>query len=95
MEEAAHPTAGQPAGPPGPRGARARVVAEARRLARPAPGTGQRPSLRRIAAELAGRGMLAPGGRPSLPGSVAAMLGPAPRRVGPGPARRAGGGAER
>ena len=80
---------------PGYRAARARVVAEARRLARPDPGTGERPSLRRIAAELARRGLLAPGGRPYLPGSVAAMLGPAPRRTGPVPARPAGGEADR
>ena len=59
------------------------------------PGTGERPSLRRIAAELARRGLLAPGGRPYLPGSVAAMLGPAPRRTGPVPARPAGGEADR
>jgi len=90
------PAAGpEPAGPPRCRAARARVVAEARRLARPDPGTGERPSLRRIAAELARRGLLAPGGRPYLPGSVAAMLGPAPRRTGPVPARPAGGEADR
>jgi hypothetical protein len=67
--------------PPGRRRARAQVVAEARRLALQSLETGGRRSLRQIAAELAERGMLAPSGRPYLPGSVAAMVGPSSRRA--------------
>jgi hypothetical protein len=59
---------------------RAEVVTEARRLASK-PDVGVRRSLRQIAAALAEKGMLAPSGRPYLPGSVAAMIGPASKRV--------------
>lgn len=52
----------------------AEVVAEAKRLARKNPKTGERRSLRQIGAELAAAGMLAPSGRAYLPGSVAAMI---------------------
>jgi DNA invertase Pin-like site-specific DNA recombinase len=52
----------------------AEVVVEARRLARKNPKTGDRRSLRQIGAELAALGMMAPAGKPYLPGSVAAML---------------------
>lgn len=50
------------------------VVAEARRLFRKNPKTGERRSLRAISAALAERGMLGPKGRPYLPGSVARMI---------------------
>lgn len=59
---------------------RAKVVAAARGLAGEQ-GAGGRPSLRRVAAALAKKGMLAPSGKPYLPGSVAIMLGPPPRRT--------------
>ncbi len=50
------------------------VVAEARRLARRNPKTGERRSLREIAAELAKLGHLGPSGKPYFSGSIAAML---------------------
>jgi hypothetical protein len=59
---------------------RADVVAAARGLAGENGASG-RLSLRRIAADLAKRGMLAPSGKPYLPGSVAIMIGPASRRT--------------
>ena len=52
----------------------AAVVAEARRLARRNPKTGETRSLRAIAGALAVNGMMGPSGKPYLPGSVAAML---------------------
>jgi hypothetical protein len=52
----------------------AAVVAEARRLARKNPKTGQRRSLRAIAAELARLGQYGPSGKPYYPGSVSHML---------------------
>ena len=51
------------------------VVAEARRLARRNPKTGEKRSLRAIAAELAALGHLGPSGKPYFPASVAHMLG--------------------
>jgi hypothetical protein len=59
---------------------RAKVVAAACGLAGEQ-GAGGRPSLRRIAAALAMKGMLAPSGKPYLPGSIAIMLGPPSRRT--------------
>lgn len=59
---------------------RVKVVAAARGLAGEQ-GAGGRPSLRRIAAALAMKGMLAPSGKPYLPGSIAIMLGPSPRKT--------------
>jgi hypothetical protein len=59
---------------------RAIVVAEARRLAREND-AGSRRSLRKIAAALAEKGMLAPSGKPYLPGSIVAMIGPPPLRA--------------
>jgi DNA invertase Pin-like site-specific DNA recombinase len=50
------------------------VVAEARRLARRNPKTGQRRSLRQIADELAGLGHVGPSGKPYFPASVSRML---------------------
>jgi DNA invertase Pin-like site-specific DNA recombinase len=50
------------------------VVAEARPLARKSPKTGQRRSLRRIAAELAALGHLAPSGQPCHASSIRHML---------------------
>lgn len=50
------------------------VLREARRLARQSPKTGQRRSLRQIAAELAALGHTGPTGKPYNPGSVARML---------------------
>jgi hypothetical protein len=55
-------------------------VAEARRLASRNE-SGDRRSLRQIAAALAERGMLAPSGKPYLPGSIAAMIGPPTHRA--------------
>jgi DNA invertase Pin-like site-specific DNA recombinase len=52
----------------------AEVVAEARRLARKNPKTGQTRSLREIAEELAAKGMMGPSGKPYFPASVSAML---------------------
>ena len=52
------------------------VVAEARRLARKSPKTGQRRSLRRIAAELAALGHLAQSGQPYHASSIRHMLAP-------------------
>ena len=51
------------------------AVVEARRLARRSPKTGQRRSLRAIAAELARLGHLGPSGGPYHAGSVRHMLG--------------------
>lgn len=53
----------------------AEVVAEARRLARKNPKTGQTRSLREIAGALAVKGMLGPSGKPYFAASVSAMLG--------------------
>ncbi len=50
------------------------VIAEAKRLARKNPKTGERRSLREIAAELAKAGHLSPSGKPYFPGSIKAML---------------------
>jgi DNA invertase Pin-like site-specific DNA recombinase len=50
------------------------VIAEARRLARKSPKTGQQRSLRTIAAELATLGHLAPSGRPYHASSIRHML---------------------
>lgn len=50
------------------------VLTEARRLARRNPRTGERRSMRAIAAELAKRGHLGPSGKPYLAGSIAHML---------------------
>jgi DNA invertase Pin-like site-specific DNA recombinase len=50
------------------------VVAEARRLARKNPKTGERRSLREIAGALAVKGMLGPSGTAYHPGSITAML---------------------
>jgi DNA invertase Pin-like site-specific DNA recombinase len=50
------------------------VIAEARRLARKSPKTGQRRSLRRIAAELAALGHLAPSGQPYHASSIRHIL---------------------
>ena len=50
------------------------VIAEARRLARKSPKTGQRRSLRAIAAELATLGHLGRSGKPYHAGSIAHML---------------------
>jgi DNA invertase Pin-like site-specific DNA recombinase len=52
----------------------AQVVAEARRLARKSPKTGQRRSLRAIASELASLGYFGPSGGPYHAGSVRHML---------------------
>jgi DNA invertase Pin-like site-specific DNA recombinase len=52
------------------------VVAEARRLARKSPKTGQRRSLRRIAADLAALGHLAQSGQPYHASSIRHMLAP-------------------
>ena len=51
------------------------VVAQARRLARKSPKTGQARSLRMISAELVAAGHVGPTGRPYHPGSIAHMLG--------------------
>jgi hypothetical protein len=59
------------------------VVAEARRLARKNPKTGQTRSLREIAGALALEGMMGPSGKPYFPASVAAMLTPKPRHSNP------------
>jgi DNA invertase Pin-like site-specific DNA recombinase len=53
----------------------AQTVAEARKLARRHPKTGERRSLREIAAELAERGHLSASGKPYFAGSVKHMLG--------------------
>jgi hypothetical protein len=52
----------------------AEVVAQARRLTRKNPRTGQRRSLRQIAAELAKLGHLGPSGKPYFPASISHML---------------------
>ena len=52
----------------------AKVIAEARRLARRNPRTGERRSQREIAAELAKRGHLSPSGKPYFAGSIKHML---------------------
>jgi DNA invertase Pin-like site-specific DNA recombinase len=57
------------------------VVAEARRLARKNPKTGQTRSLREIAGALALKGMMGPSGKPYFPTSVAAMLKAAPAKM--------------
>jgi DNA invertase Pin-like site-specific DNA recombinase len=59
------------------------VMAEARRLARKSPKTGQARSLREIAGALALKGMMGPGGKPYFPASVAAMLAPKQRLSNP------------
>jgi DNA invertase Pin-like site-specific DNA recombinase len=53
------------------------VVAEARRLARRNPKTGEKRSLREIAGALAVKGMMGPAGKPYFAASVAGMLKPA------------------
>jgi hypothetical protein len=50
------------------------VIAEARRLARRSPKTGERRSLRVIAAELAALGHFGPSGQPYLASSIRHML---------------------
>jgi DNA invertase Pin-like site-specific DNA recombinase len=52
----------------------AEVVAEARRLARKNPRTGERRSLRQIAEELAKLGHVGPSGKPYFPASITHML---------------------
>ena len=53
------------------------VIAEARRLARRNPKTGERRSLQQIANELAELGHLSPSGKAYFPGSIKKMLGKA------------------
>jgi hypothetical protein len=57
----------------GPQTVPAAMVAEARRLARKNPRTGQRRSLRAIAAELAKFDHCGPSGKPYFPASVSHM----------------------